>query len=172
MDTKWRVSTANGVLVAAYFLSTWLIAAWRIGMSPIHGLYERPQIAVAIFVSDQFHPTAAAAIRIAWLLALAKVTVVAFFVLFVVLAFRRSVRQTGGCDEAFGIAVTLGIVISFASMAMASHVGEHEALRLHATELLMLLGAAVLTLIERPLQPLPASASPPIGLNLTSPSPT
>jgi hypothetical protein len=38
-------------------------------------------------------------------------------------------------------------------MAMASQVGETEALRLHATELLMLLGTAVVLLVERPAQP-------------------
>jgi hypothetical protein len=36
---------------------------------------------------------------------------------------------------------------------MASTVGETAALRLHATELLMLLGTAIVLLIERPVQP-------------------
>jgi hypothetical protein len=36
---------------------------------------------------------------------------------------------------------------------MASKVGETQALRLHATELLMLLGTAVVLLVERPAQP-------------------
>jgi hypothetical protein len=44
-------------------------------------------------------------------------------------------------------------VISFASMVMASQVGETQALRLHATELLLLLGTAVVLLVERPAQP-------------------
>jgi len=35
-------------------------------------------------------------------------------------------------------------------MVMASKVGEMAALRLHATELLLLLGAAIVILIERP----------------------
>jgi hypothetical protein len=44
-------------------------------------------------------------------------------------------------------------VISFASMVMASQVGETQALRLHATELLMLLGTAIVLLVERPARP-------------------
>jgi hypothetical protein len=36
---------------------------------------------------------------------------------------------------------------------MASHVGETQALRLHATELLMLLGTGIVLLVERPPQP-------------------
>ena len=38
-------------------------------------------------------------------------------------------------------------------MVMASQVGEPQALRLHATELLMLLGTAIVLLLERPAQP-------------------
>ncbi len=38
-------------------------------------------------------------------------------------------------------------------MLMASQVDETAALRLHATELLMLLGTAIVLLVERPAQP-------------------
>ena len=38
---------------------------------------------------------------------------------------------------------------------MASQVGETQALRLHATELLMLLGTAIVLLVERPAEPQP-----------------
>jgi hypothetical protein len=36
---------------------------------------------------------------------------------------------------------------------MASQVGEAAAMRLHATELLLLLGTAIVLLVERPAQP-------------------
>jgi hypothetical protein len=36
---------------------------------------------------------------------------------------------------------------------MASQVGESAALRLHATELLLLLGTAIVLLVERPVSP-------------------
>jgi hypothetical protein len=51
------------------------------------------------------------------------------------------------------MALTIGSVISFASMLMASQVGETQALRLHATELLLLLGTAIVLLIEGSAQP-------------------
>ena len=62
-----------------------------------------------------------------------------------------SIRKTGGCDEALGFALGIGSLISFASMVTASLVGEHEALRLHATELLLMLGAVSLMALEPPL---------------------
>jgi hypothetical protein len=152
MSTNWRISSFNGTLLAAYFIPTWSIVAFRIMVSPIHGLYERPNIAVALFVSDQLHLAAMDTMRVAWLLALGKLTVAAFFAIFVVLITRASIRKSGGSDEALAMALSIGSVISFASMVMASQAGETAALRLHATELLMLLGTAIVLLVERPAQ--------------------
>ena len=124
MSTNWRISSFNGALLAAYFIPTWTIVAFRIMISPIHGLYERPNISVALFISDHLQLAAMTTVRVAWLLALGKLTVVAFFAIFVVLLTRASIRKTGGCDEALGMALAIGSVISFASMVMASQVGE------------------------------------------------
>lgn len=153
MSTNWRISSFNGALLAAYFIPTWTIVACRIMISPIHGLYERPNISVALFISDHLQLAALNTVRFAWLLALGKLTVVAFFVLFLVFIARASIRKSGGCDEALGIALAIGSIISFASMVMASQVGETAALRLHATELLLLLGTAIVLVVERPPQP-------------------
>ena len=158
MSTNWRISSFNGALLASYFIPTWTIVAFKIIISPIHGFYERPNIAVALFVSDHLHLAAMTTIRFAWLLALGRLTVVAFFAIFLVLITRSAIRKTGGCDEALGMALAIGSLISFASMVMASQVGEPEAMRLHATELLMLLGTAIVLLVERPVE-LAASAT-------------
>jgi len=153
MSTNWRISSFNGALLAAYFIPTWTIVAFKIMISPIQGLYVRPNISVALFISDHLQLTALNTVRFAWLLALGKLTVVAFFAVFVILLTRPSIRKTGGCDEALGMALAIGSLISFASMVMASQVGESAALRLHATELLLLLGTAIVLVIERPALP-------------------
>ena len=153
MSTNWRISSFNGALLAAYFIPTWTIVAFKIMVSPIHGLYERPNISVGLFISDHLQLAAITTVRAAWLLALGKLTVVAFFALFLLFIARASIRKTGGCDEALAMALVIGSVISFASMLMASQVGEMQALRLHATELLMLLGAAIVLLVESPAHP-------------------
>jgi hypothetical protein len=153
MSTNWRISSFNGALLAAYFIPTWTIVAFRIMISPIHGLYERPNISVALFISDHLHLAAAGTVRAAWLLALGKLTVVAFFAIFLLFITRAAIRKTGGSDEALAMALAIGSVISLASMAMASGVGEPQALRLHATELLMLLGTAIVLVVEGPAQP-------------------
>jgi hypothetical protein len=150
MSTNWRISSFNGALLAAYFIPTWAILAYGIVEAPIHSFYERPNVAVAFFASDYLQFAATGMVRTAWLLALARMTVVAFFAIFLVLLTRPSIRKAGGCNEALGIALGLGSVICFAMMLMASYVHEVEAMRLHATELLMLLGTAIVLLVERP----------------------
>jgi hypothetical protein len=156
MSTNWRISSFNGALLAAYFIPTWTIVAFKIIISPIHGFYERPNIAVALFVSDHLQLAGMATVRLAWLLALGKLTVVAFFAIFLILLTRPAIRKSGGSNEALAMALAIGSVISFASMMMASTVGETTALKLHATELLMLLGTAIVMVFEAP-QPQTAS---------------
>jgi len=152
MSTNWRISSFNGVLLAAYFIPTWTIVALRIMTSPIHGLYEQPSVSVALFISDHLQLAAGTTVRFAWLLALGRLTVVAFFAVFLIFITRPSIRKAGGCDEALAMALAIGSVISLGSMILASQVGEPAALRLHATELLMLLGTAIVLLVEPPVQ--------------------
>jgi hypothetical protein len=153
MSTNWRISSFNGVLLAAYFIPTWAIIAWRIVTSPVRGLFERPSVSVALYASDHLQLPTMTAVRFAWLLALGRLTVVAFFALFLVLTVRAAIRRQSGGGEALAIALCIGSVISFASMLMASQVGEIEALRLHATELLLMLGTGIVMLFDRPAQP-------------------
>jgi hypothetical protein len=166
---SWRISSFNGALLAAYFIPTWSIIAFRIMVAPVHSFYERPNISVALFVSDYLHLATIGTLRAAWLLALGRLTVVGFFMVFLVLLARPKIRKSGGCDEALAIALLIGSVISFTGMLMASMGGETEALRLHATELLLLLGTAIVLVVERPVQPQTASLAADAPLTLQEP---
>jgi hypothetical protein len=163
MATNWRITSFSGVLLAAYFIPTWAIIAYRIVMSPVRGLYERPSVSIALYASDHLQLASMTTVRFAWLLALGRLTVVAFFALFLLLAARAAIRKTGSGDEALGIALGIGSAISFASMILASQVGEAEALRLHASELLVMLGTAVVMLFDTP-------AREPVLANVVEPS--
>ena len=150
MLKNWRLSSFNATLLAAYFIPTWSIIAFRIMISPVHALFERPNVSIAFLISDHLHLSGLETVRAAWLLALARLTVAAFFAIFLVLISMPRVRKAGGCNEALSIALGLGSLISFVSMVMASRVGEIAALRLHATELMLLLGTAIVLLVEPP----------------------
>jgi hypothetical protein len=164
MSGNLRISTFNGALLAAYFIPAWAITAFKIVVSPIHGLYERPNISLGLFVSDHLQLSGLATVRVAWLLALGRMKVVAFLAMFLVFITRASLRKAGGCNEALGIALAIGSVMSFAGVVMASQAGETAALRLHAAELLMMLGTVIVMLIERPAPPIAGAA--PAGLSL------
>ena len=159
MIQNWRISSFNGALLACYFIPTWTIAAFRIMISPLQGVYERPNVALVLFLSDHLHLGTMSTVRYAWLMALGKLTVVAFFSVFLVFTTRASIRQSGGCDEALSMALGLGSFISFASMIMASKVGQTAVVQLHATELLLLLGTVVLMAFEPTLLRVPAAES-------------
>lgn len=159
MFANWRIGSVNGVMLAAYFIPAWTLVAFNIMVAPVHGLYERPSVAVALFISDHLQMSGMDTVRAAWLLALGRLTVVAFFAISLALFAIPRTRRSGACNEALGIALAVGSLISLASMVMASKVGEMAALKLHATELLLLLGAAVVLVIERPAQPKTAATA-------------
>ena len=169
MAKNWRISSLSGALLAAYFIPVWTMIALRIVVSPIHGLFDRPNISLALFVSDHLQLAGMATVRFAWLLALGRMTVVAFFAVFLVFLTRASIRKSDGGHEALGMALAIGSVISFASVLLASQAGEAAALRLHAAELLMMLGTAIVMLVEAPVQKRAGVGTSPGDLSLQQP---
>ena len=162
--SNWRVSSFGGVLLAGYFIPTWATIAWHIVTSPVRGLFERPTVSVALYATDHLQLPTMAAVRFAWFLALGRLTVVAFFVLFLLLTLRGFIRKQGSGSEALAIVLTIGSVISFGSMILASQVGEIEALRLHASELLVMIGTGVVMLFDVPAQPRTQAVAAPSDL--------
>jgi hypothetical protein len=148
MSRDWRISIVNGALLACYFIPAWTISAMKIWISPIRGFYDRSNIAAAFYVSDFLSLSAIDTIRVAWLLALGKVIVAAFFLIFLLFVIRAAIRNKGGAEEALAFALGLGAFISMGSLIAASKVGELVALRLHASESLLLIGAAILLIID------------------------
>ena len=148
MTTVWRLSAANGLLLAAYFIPAWVKSAGKLLGEPIRGLYDTTNIASAMLISDQLQFLAPATYRFALLLALAKLTVAAFFAVSAAFTIRAVVTRRGDGQEALALALAFGGLISVLNMAIAAHVGEMPALRLHATESLLILGTAVVMLFE------------------------
>ncbi len=95
MAKDWRISTFNGVLLASYFIPSWTMSAMKIWVSPIRGLYDRSNIGPAMYVSDFMTLSALGTTRFAWILALGKVMVAAFFMVFFAVDHSRSHPQEG-----------------------------------------------------------------------------
>jgi hypothetical protein len=143
MSSIFRLSTVNGLLLALYFIPAWTSAALKIVIFPIQGLYDRANIGPAIFFTDTFHLFTLGTVRFAWLLAMVKLLVVAFFLVFAMLVARAAIRRDGDGDEALSVALGIGTVLSYASMLIAAAVGERAAQQLHAIETLMMIGGMV-----------------------------
>ena len=152
MPRTWNISSFIGALLAAYFIVVWAPIAWQIAVSPVFGLYQLPNVSVALYADDHLGVTGPAMVRLAWLLALARAVTVAFFVVFVVRLAVPALRRRGGVDQTLGFALAFGSLFSFACVLMASKVGEQAAVRLHAVELLMLLAAVVAMALEKPVR--------------------
>jgi len=150
MAKTWRLSSISGALLALYFFRSGTMIAFRIMVSPVQGLYERPNIAFALFANDHLHLAGLATIRFGWLVALGRITVVAFLALFLLFLSRPSIRKSAGHNEALAMALEIGIVISFAGVLAGSLAGETAALRMHAAELLLMLGTGIVMLVEPP----------------------
>ena len=155
--SNWRIGSLNGALLAAYFIPVWGMIAYNIMFAPVHALYDQPNISAALFVSDHLNVAGVNLVRVAWLLALGRFAVIAYFAVFLAMLCWPSTRKNGACDEALGVALGIGSLISFACMVMASQVGETAALRLHATELLLMLGTAIVLVFQQPAQKVTAA---------------
>jgi hypothetical protein len=153
MIGTWRISDYNAVLVMAYLVPTWVKSALGIVEAPIRGIYERSNISFGVFFSDELQLAALGMARAAWGLAIVRLTVVAFCLVFLIQMARKRRRRNGDGDEALAIALTLGGLLSFAGMMLAARAGEGAALQLHATESLLLVGAAILVLAEPWMRP-------------------
>jgi hypothetical protein len=88
--------------------------------------------------------------RFALFVALAKVTVVLFFACFVSLSIVGDPAHGDDRDELLHLGLALASIFSVASMLVAWRFGEGEAMRLHATESLMLLAAVVVAAVDMP----------------------
>ena len=101
--SNWRIGSFNGALLAAYFIPVWGMIAYNIMFAPVHALYEQPNISAALFISDYLHIAGMDLVRVAWLLALGRFAVIAFFAIFLLLFCVPSTRKSGSSDEALGL---------------------------------------------------------------------
>ncbi len=120
---------------------------------PGRGLFDRANIASTTFAADYLHLEPEGLMRFALFVALAKMTVVLFFACFVTLSIIGDKEHRQDRDELLHIGLALAAVISVTSMLLAYHFGAAEALRLHATETLMIVAGCVVAIIDEPRQP-------------------
>lgn len=174
-STSWRVATGNAMLLALYLVPAWAYAVWKVWAAPVHGLFATANLGPAIFAANYLQLEPVNLVRFALLVALLKFTVVVFFIAFVVfsLSSRDDEREEG--RELLHVALALASTVSFVSTLLAWRFGEAEALRLHATETLMILSAAIVVIVDVPQAelvqdnvPLEAAAPGPVPVDVAN----
>lgn len=157
-----RISTANGVLLAVYLVPAWLISALHIYNNPARGLFNTANIAFTTFAANYLHLDPEGLMRFALFVALVKITVIFFFACFVSLSVLGDETHSGDRDELLHFGLALASAVSIFSMLTAYRYGEAEALKLHATETLLIVAAAVVAIIDvpRPQADIPVSVQP------------
>lgn len=162
-STGWRVATANAALLACYLVPAWAFSVWKIWLAPMRGLFDVANLGPAIFATNVLQLGPGALVRFAMLVGLVKFTVVVFFVSFVVFSLSSLADEREEGRELLHVGLALAALLSFVSTVLAWRFGEAEALRLHATETLMILSAAIVVIFDLPkrgaVAPVPAHSA-------------
>jgi hypothetical protein len=148
---RWNpgLGLVNFALVSAYFVPAWGHDALRVLTSPYNGFEDRAHAAVAVYFRDVFDLGLAGLIRTSEMLAGFKMVIAAAFAAYLIefarsLAMRREPnRET--VDVVLGLALATSLIWILPTLKL----GDPGLIRLQATQFLLLVGAAVVIVIER-----------------------
>jgi hypothetical protein len=150
-----RLGLVNLALVSAYFVPVWGHGALKVLTSPFNGFEDRAHAAAAIFIRNLFDFSLAGLIRTSEMLAALKMVMAAAFVAYLI-EFARALatgrepnRET--VDSVLVLALSTVLIWVPATLAL----GDAGLVRLIAAQFLLLVGAAVVVMIERQTAPLP-----------------
>ncbi|HLH93607.1 MAG TPA: hypothetical protein VKW08_00675 [Xanthobacteraceae bacterium] len=162
-----RLGLVNFALVSAYFVPVWGHEALRVLTSPFGGFEDRTHAVVAIYIRNLFDFGLVGLIRTSQMLAVLKMMVAAAFIAYLIEFARALATRQDPSRETVDIVLTLALatVLIWVPPTLAS--GDAGLIRLLATQFLLLVGAAIIIVIERQAATRPratevtAAASPP-----------
>ena len=153
-----RLGLVNFALVSAYFVPAWGHQALRVLTSPYNGFEDRAHAIAAIYIRNLFDFGLAGLIRTSEMLAVLKMVMAAAFVAYII-EFARALatRQEPSRDTVdVVLALALATVLIWIPPTLA--LGDPDLVRAQATQFLLLVGAAIVLLIERQFEPLSSAA--------------
>jgi hypothetical protein len=153
MRTNPGLGLTNFALVSAYFVPAWGHAALRVLTSPYNGFEDRAHSVAAIFVRNLFDFGLTGLIRTTEFLAGVKMVVVAAFVAYLI-EFARAVATRREPDRG---TVDIVLLVALCTCGLwivpTLQLGDPGLIRQQATEFLLLIGAAIVILAERQIEP-------------------
>lgn len=144
-----RLGMVNLALVSLYFVPVWGHDAFRALVSPYGGFENPAQTAAATYFRELFDLGLAGLIRTGEILAVIKLVIAAAFVAYLIEFCRALVRGREANRETVDVVLVLALLAIPLWLAPAFTLGDAAALRLQATQFLLLMSAAVVIMIDR-----------------------
>ena len=168
-----RLGAVNFALVAIYFVPAWGVDALRVLRSPFAGFEDRAHAAAASAIRHVFDLGLEGLLRTSNLLAGTKLVVTAGFVAYLIEFSRALVMGREPNRETTDIVLLAAAVSVVLWSVPALSLDDVGLIRLHATQLLLIVSAVVVITIERHIEerhtvPAPRAAVPqPSALDLS-----
>ena len=139
----------NFALVSAYFVPAWGHEALRVLTSPFNGFEDRAHAVAAVYIRDIFDLGLAGLIRVSEMLAVLKMVIAAAFVAYLIEFARAVAMRREPNRETVDVVLLLALATAVIWILPTLTLGDAGQVRLQATEFLLLVGAAVVIMIER-----------------------
>ncbi len=152
MGSNPRLGLVNFALVSAYFVPVWGHEALRVLTSPYNGFEDRAQAVAASYFRELFDLGLAGLLRTSELLAGLKLVIAAAFVAYLIEFARALATRREPNRETVDVVLLLAVAGAMVWFLPALKLGDGDLVRLQATQLLLLLGAAIVILIERQIE--------------------
>ncbi len=149
MRSNPRLGLVNLALVSAYFVPVWGHDALRVLTSPFNGFEDRAHAVAAVYYRDVFDFGLAGLIRTSELLAGIKMVIAAAFLAYLIEFARAVVTRREPNRETVDVVLLLALSGAFIWMLPTLKLGDPDLVRLQATQFLLLIGAAVVIMIDR-----------------------
>jgi len=151
MRSNPGLGLVNFALVSAYFVPAWGHDALRVLTSPYNGFEDRWHAVTAIYFRDLFDLGLVGLIRVSETLAGVKMVITAAFVAYLIEFARALAMRREPNRETVDVVLLLALSAIGVWIVPTLTAGDPELIRLQATQFLLLIGAAIVIMVERQL---------------------
>jgi hypothetical protein len=160
MRSNPGLGLVNFALVSAYFVPAWGHDALRVLTSPYNGFEDPAHAAAAVYFRDLFDLGLVGLIRVSETLAGAKMVITAAFVAYLIEFARALATRREPNRETVDVVLLLALSAVGVWIMPTLMTGDPELIRLQATQFLLLIGAAIVIMIERQVAESAAALAP------------
>jgi hypothetical protein len=170
-----RLGLVNFALVSAYFVPVWGHEALGVLTSPFNGFEDRAHAVAAVYFREVLDLDLTGLIRLSEMLAGLKLVIAAAFLAYLIEFARALVTRREPNRETVDVVLWLALAGAFIWIPPTLQLGGPDLIRLQATQFLLLVGAAIVIMIERHIERAPTRAeigmAAPVGAALVAAPP-